>query len=98
MTTDDLRIYDETNKVLMTVPEAFAMREEAVLSWVWRPHIEIGKSIDPEMELADIQWESNEREVITAPDNCSGEIESLNRDILFENLPYPPAQILLAIA
>jgi hypothetical protein len=98
MPTDDLRIYDETNKVLKTVPDAFAKRQEAVLSWVWRPDIEIGKSIDPGIEVADIQWDSNKREVIIAPDNCKGEIKSLNRDILFENLPYPPPQILLAIS
>ncbi|UCD29662.1 MAG: hypothetical protein JSV03_04050 [Planctomycetota bacterium] len=97
MTTDDLRTYDETNRVLMTVPEAFSRRPEAVLSWVWRKEVEVGKSIDGGVEVADIQWDNNVREVITAPGACCGKIKALNRDIVFENLPFAPPQILFAI-
>lgn len=97
MATDDLRIYEETNKVLMTVPEAFARRKEALLSWVWRQGIKVGKSIDAGSAVADIQWDNNIREVITLPDNCSGKIKALNREIDYENLPYAPPQNLLAI-
>ena len=97
MPSDDLIIYDETNKILVTVPDAFAQRTESVLSWVWRRGIEVGKEIDGDIEVADIQWDNNVREVITAPANCSGKIKAVNRDILFENLPDAPPQNLLAL-
>ena len=97
MATDDLIIYDETNKVLVTVPEAFAQRPEFVLSWVWREGIESGKAIDAGIEVADIQWDNNKREVIEAPPKCSGKIKAVNRDILFENLPDAPPQVLLGM-
>ena len=97
MATDDLIIYEETNKVLVTVPAAFAQRPESVLAWVWREGIEVGEKIDAGLEVADIQWDNNEREAIAAPANCSGKIKAVNRKILFENLPDAPPQNLLAL-
>jgi hypothetical protein len=97
MATNDLRIYDETNKILVTVPGAFAQRPESVLAWVWRRGIEVGEEVDAGIEVADIQWDNNQREAVTAPANCSGKIKAVNRDILYENLPDAPPQNLLAL-
>lgn len=97
MPTEDLIFYEETNKLLVTVPEAFARRTESVLSWVWREGVEVGEAIEAGSEVADIQWDNNEREAIAAPANCSGKIKAVNRDILYENLPDAPPQNLLAL-
>ncbi len=97
MATDDLIIYDETNKLIVTVPDAFARRPESVLAWVWRRSIRVSGTIDAGSELADIQWDNNQREVVIAPANCSGKIKAVNRDILYENLPDAPPQDLLAL-
>ena len=98
MTASDLITYVPSNKELLTVPEAFARRDKSVLSWVWRRPIKIGNRLEAGDEIADIQWEDNTREVITAPFDCSGEISAVNRDIFFENLRYPPSQVLLVIS
>ena len=97
MPTENLIFYEQTNKLLVTVPDAFARREESVLSWVWREGVKVGEEIEAGSEVADIQWDNNEREAITAPANCSGKIKAVNRDILFENLPDAPPQNLLAL-
>ena len=98
MTTSDLITYVPANKELLTVPEAFARRDKSVLSWVWRQPINIGNRLKAGDEIADIQWEDNTKEVIIAPSDCSGEISAVNRNISFENLRYPPSQVLLAIS
>ena len=97
MPTENLIFYEQTNKLLVTVPDAFARREESVLSLVWREGVEVGAEIEAGSEVADIQWDNNEREAIAAPADCSGKIKAVNRDILFENLPYAPPQNLLAL-
>ena len=98
MTTSDLITYVQINKELHTVPEAFARRDTSVLSWVWRRPVTIGSHIEAGDEIADIQWEDNTTEVIRAPSDCSGDISAVNRDIAFENLRYPPSQVLLALS
>ena len=98
MPTDDLITYEETNKVLLTVPEAFEKRRDTVVALVWKPGIDVGKTISPGTVLADVCWGNRPDEVITAPANCSGEISSVHRDIIFENLPYAPPQWLLRIS
>ena len=98
MSTDDLRTYDDATKTLFTVPEAFEDRKQAVLSWVWRPEVDQERRITPGFILADIQWDNGNVEEVTAPGNCSGRITWLNRDITYENLPYPPSQSLLRLS
>jgi len=78
MPTENLIFYEQTNKLLVTVPDAFARREESVLSWVWREGVEVGAEIEAGSEVADIQWDNNEREAIAAPANCSGKIKAVN--------------------
>ena len=95
MPTEDLITYDETNKILWSVPAAFNQRPEAVVSWVWRRGIEPGATINAGMVLADIQWDDNKREAVNAPDNCNGNIKVRNSNIRYENLPYAPPQSLL---
>ena len=97
MSTDDLITYDETNKILMSVPHAFDERQASVVSWMWRPNIDPAKTVAPGTEIADIQWDDNAIEPVTAPAKCSGIIAAVNRDIFVENFPYDPPQVLLKI-
>lgn len=95
---DSLVTYDPTNRELRTVPEAFAARDLGVLSVVWRSDVDPGAQVEPGTELADIQWQDNSRGVLTAPDGCAGQISTVNRNIAFENLPFPPSQVLLRLS
>ena len=97
MNGGDLVVYDEINKELRSVPNAFESRGETVLSIVWKPWIKSKKKITPGDELADIQWGNNDRELLSAPAMCSGEIVAVNRRIALEDLIYDPAQWLLKI-
>lgn len=96
MASNDLVTYVQDSKELFSVPEAFASREKSVLSWVWRPPVQVGNYLEAGNEIAEVQWEDNAREVIVAPPGCSGKITAVNRDISYENLRYHPSQILLA--
>lgn len=98
MATDDLITYDKTNKVLMSVPQAFEERPESVVAWNWRPNIDPDKPVKPGAAIADVQWDDNTREPVTAPAICSGTISAINNDILIENLHFAPPQFLLKIA
>ena len=93
----NLVTYDRDTRELRSVPNSFEARGREVLSVVWRPGIDAGARIAPGTELADIQWDDNSREPITAPNRCSGKIDSVNRDITFENLPFEPSQWLLIL-
>jgi hypothetical protein len=95
MPTDDLITYDEINKILWTVPAAFNQRPEAVVSWVWRRGIEPEAAINAGTVLADIQWADNNREAVSAPDNCTGKVKVRNSKIKYENLHFAPPQSLL---
>ena len=95
---EKLVTYDQDTRELRTIPDSFEARSLEVLSIVWRSGIDAGASISPGTELADIQWDDNSREPITAPDNCSGQIDSVNRNITFENLPFEPSQWLLIVS
>ena len=97
MNAGNLVTYDETNRTLWSVPGAFESRGETVLSIVWKAEIKKNRQVEPGDELADIQWGNNDRDIIYAPANCSGNIAAVNRRIVFEDLPYPPAQWLLQI-
>ena len=79
------------------MPEAFASRNKSVLSLVWRPEIKLDTIITPGKTIADIQWDNNEREALITPNNCTGKISFLNRNIDFDNLCYPPPVYLLKI-
>ncbi len=94
---EGLVTYDRNSRELRTVPASFEARGKEVLSIVWRPGIDVGARINPGTELADIQWDDNSREPITAPEHCAGRIDSVNRDIAFENLPFEPSQWLLIV-
>ena len=83
--------YDPATRQLSAVPASFAARPLGVLSIVWRSGIESGANVAPGDELGTIQWEDNSRETFSAPDNCAGQIASVNRDIMFENLEFEPA-------
>lgn len=89
--------YDPDTRQLSAIPAAFAGRPMAVLSIVWSPGINVGKVIDAGTELATIQWEDNSRETFSAPEHCSGKIAAVNRNILFENLEFEPADWLLIL-
>ncbi len=91
----NLTTYDATNRELRTVPEAFAARGKSVLSMVWKSAIKVGSQIDPGTDLVIVQWEDNSRETVSAPAGCAGQVASVNRDVLFENLRFPPSQTLL---
>lgn len=94
---ENLVTYNQDTRELRTIPDSFAARSLEVLSIVWRSGIDAGASISPGTVLADIQWEDNSREPITAPDSCSGQIHSVNRNITFENLPFEPSQWLMIV-
>ena len=89
--------YDPSTRQLSAVPESFANRNLSVLSIAWIPGIDVGTNVGPGAQLATVQWEDNSREPITAPDNCSGEIASVNRNIIFENLAFEPSEWLLIL-
>ena len=90
--------YDPATRQLSAVPPAFAGRALSVLSIVWQPGIEAGTRISAGDALATIQWEDNSREPFSAPDNCAGVITSVNRNIMFENLEFEPADWLLILS
>ena len=90
--------YDQNTRQLSAVPDSFTQRNLGVLSIVWNPGIDVGASISPGTELAVIQWEDNSRDPITAPENCSGNIGSVNRNIIFENLAFEPSVWLLILS
>lgn len=90
--------YDPDTRQLSAVPAAFAGRPLSVLSIVWRSGIKAGTSIAPGDALATIQWEDNSRELFSAPENCAGKIASVNRNIMFENLEFEPADWLLILS
>lgn len=93
----DLVTYDQNTRELSSVPESFDARGKEVLSIVWRDGIDAGADVAAGIELADVQWDDNSREVITAPDDCAGSISSVNRNIMFEDLPFAPSQWLLIL-
>lgn len=97
MATDDLVAWDNINRELRTVPEAFGARPRGVLSVVWRAGVEVGGAVKAGAELADIQWADNTRDVVRAPAGCSGSIAAVNRDIAFETLHTPPSVTLLRL-
>ena len=89
--------YSQKTRQLSAVPDGFAAQNMSVLSIVWKSGIDAGADISPGTELADIQWEDNSRSSIAAPDGCSGQIASVNRHIMFENLAFEPSQWLLIL-
>ena len=89
--------YDSNTRRLVTVPDAFDSRELGVLSIVYRDGIDDGASVNPGDEFATVQWEDNSREALKIPDDCSGTIEDVNRNISFEDLAFEP-QWLLSLA
>ena len=93
----ELVSYDENTRELGSVPDSFSDRGKEVLSIVWRPGIDAGTDITAGTELADIQWDDNSREAVVAPDGCGGRITSVNRNIIFEDLPFPPSQWFLIL-
>lgn len=93
----DLVTYDEDTRELSSVPDSFDARGREVLSIAWRPGVNAGADVTAGMELADIQWDDNSLEAITAPDDCVGQISSVNRNIMFEDLPFAPSQWLLIL-
>ena len=94
MPTDDLITYEETNKILWSVPAAFKQRPEAVVSWVWRRGIDPGATINAGTVLADIQWDDNNREAVNAPKKCAGKVKVRNSKIKYENLHLAPQSLL----
>ena len=89
--------YDPDTRQLSAVPDAFAAKPLTVLSIVWRDGMDPGTEIAPGDRLATIQWEDNSREPLTAPPDCRGKVAAVNRDILFENLEFEPAEWLLIL-
>ena len=87
--------YDDQIRQLSAVPDTFANRNKSVLSIVWQ--CDAGNAIEPGTKLGIVQWEDNSRDAITAPANCTGVIDSVNRNITFENLPFEPAQWLIIL-
>jgi hypothetical protein len=90
--------YDPDTRQLSAIPASFADRDLSVLSIVWESGIDAGFSVSPGDELAIIQWEDNSREAILAPEECGGSILAVNRNIMFEDLPYEPAIWLIVFA
>jgi len=98
MSNGNLVTYDAVNSQLSTVPADFYQRGLSVLAIVWRDGVDPGHAVHPGDELADIQWEDNSRQAIVAPNNCSGSVASVNRNINYEDLPFEPAQWLLILS
>ena len=98
MSDAGLVTYDPATSQLNTVPTAFAERPQNVLSIIWRPGIDPGHEVHAGDEVGDIQWADNSREPIVAPDECSGSIASVNRNIPYAELPFTPSQWLLILS
>lgn len=90
--------YNSSTRQLDTVPDSFNSQNLSVLSIAYNPGIDAGANIGPGDEFAIVQWEDNSREALAAPDNCSGTIAAVNRNIAFENLSFEPSQWLLILA
>ena len=90
--------YDPASRQLSTIPDSFASRDLSVLAIVWKSGIDVGASVAPGTELAVIQWEDNSRKTFKAPENCTGEITSVNRNIMFADLAFEPAVWLLILS
>ena len=74
MSTDDLVTFNETNKMLRSVPTAFGERPYPASNWIWKSQIDLGVVIQAGTQLADVQWEDDSMDVIVAPENCAGKI------------------------
>ena len=92
----ELVTYDQNTKQLSSVPGAFAARNLSVVSIVWG--VDAGDNVNPGMKVATIQWEDNSREPMTTSADCSGDVSSVNRNIVFENLYLEPSQWLLILS
>ena len=94
--TDDWNpvTYNPSTRQLVAVPDEFDSRELGVLSIAYSKGIDKGASVSPGGEFATVQWEDNSRDVLIIPDNCSGTIEDVNRNILCEDLPFEPQWLL----
>ena len=89
--------FDPNTRQLSVIPDAFKKRPLGVLSIIWKDGIDAGATVAPGSELADIQWEDNTLELIVAPEDCAGDIDSVNRNIVFEDLEFSPAIWLLVL-
>lgn len=94
---NDLVSYDQAAMQLSATPASFAARPMSVLSIVWKRGIRKDAVVAAGDELGTIQWEDNSRESFSAPANCAGTISAVNRDIMFENLEFEPAEWLLIL-
>ena len=90
--------YNPSTRQLDTVPDSFESRHLTVLSIAYEPGVDAGARVNSGDEFAIVQWADNSRDTLVIPDNCAGEITSVNRNIIFENLPLEPSEWLLIFA
>lgn len=100
MSTSDLIVFEKQNRILFSVPAAFASRPHPVSAWIWKPDIDVGTVLCDGTLLADIQWEDNTTEEVFAPGVCSGAIQWINRDIdtMHLSLSFAGPQRLLVLS
>jgi len=94
--SDSLVTYNTNSKELRNIPEAFAERDDYVASIVWEK--QVGDAVDVGLKLATIQWGEGTLEPLNAPEGCVGTVQSLNRDILYEDLEYAPSQLFAVLS
>lgn len=87
--------YNPKNGEVRSIPEAFAEKNDYVASIVWEK--KVGEKISKGEKLCIVQWGQSGKEPLTAPDNCEGKINSLNRSIMFEELGIGTSQLFATI-
>ncbi len=93
--SDALVTYNATSKELRNIPETFAKKEDYVASILWE--IKVGDPVSPGVKLGIIQWGNGVLDALNTPEGCTGKVQSLNRNIMYENLEYAPSQLFAMI-
>ncbi len=91
-----LLTYNATSGELRANPQGFADSDDYVASIVWQKQVD--DDVQPGDTLATIQWGNGPQEPLTAPQGCSGKVQDLSHNILYEELEYEPSKYLARIA
>jgi hypothetical protein len=87
--------FDTITGELRSNPEGFARRVDYVASLVWEKQPE--DDVAPGEIIAIIQWGQGVHEELLVPTGCRGRVQTLNRNILFEELDLEPSIFLARI-
>ena len=88
--------YDSASGELRNNPDAFAEKDDYVASIVWET--KVGDDVVEGDNLGTIQWGEGSKESLVAPKECNGTVHTVNRDIIYEKLEYPPSQLFALIS